>query len=461
MSGLPISFGGVAIWARIYDVDKDVTEDFGILDSKTSKFTKRPFLQSVRIKEGIKGVGEITITLAPHSYEQALELLHDSKIKIGNTLSVKWGYSQHPAHISPWYHGFMVKPDINFGDDMTITINAKTMGYMMSRIQNNVMWSGPGSKKKYSKKQVVEELAKAHNLVINLNHGRPLPEKCKKAWETLDKSESIIQGMLNDYVFIKLLASKSGMKMWISNGNVLNLVPAADIKGKPAATFRYRGQIDTRNNIYPIISISSQTTALFLPVRSVKAKEYNASMDRAKKGMSVSYDIDPTTSDAVSLREGTVKPQGKTPNKVVTTKDGRKITVTTKPTNKGDSASSFIPTASRERGLKELCQNTLDLNAEKTGEPLSLTTLAVPGIGPDDLIKVEGVGEWYSGLWKIWDQEIVVDEGGAVVTYDLRAKGFHKGLLVTMLEGSSKNTQQPKPKTTPASNTKTARDGTK
>lgn len=97
-------------------------------DAHLQGTTALSFLQELVIENNLSGVPKITATLAP-PYRDAINFLDSKLMEWGNSrLEVIYGYISNSTErviVSRPYTGILLKPDVQLGMDVTITLNAQ------------------------------------------------------------------------------------------------------------------------------------------------------------------------------------------------------------------------------------------------------------------------------------------------------------------------------------------------
>jgi hypothetical protein len=114
-----------------------------------------PFLQEISVELQLAYLPIIKATLAP-PYKNAIDFLNSTLIEWGQSqLEVRFGYAVGGGYsvIAGPYTGILLKPEIQVGQDMVITLNAQGVGgFGAARQQGNVTLNG------VTRKKVVEAL---------------------------------------------------------------------------------------------------------------------------------------------------------------------------------------------------------------------------------------------------------------------------------------------------------------
>jgi hypothetical protein len=420
-----------------------------------------PWFQQLTVKETISGFSEISVSVTPPTYQEALEFLESPWLLIGNTISVKFGYSSHQAHISPWHHGFMLQPDISFGDDFAITIKAQSFGWHPSRMQTRAVWS---TSDKLAKKggisntplMIIYKISQRYNFELNWNDNQPFSFETEDALN--ETGLAIQQGGLNDWMFLKMLCAKAGCRFFITKGNVMNVMDAGQARD-PKTTLEYRGQMDLLNNVFPIWSFDSETQALFLPRRQFDAKYFGPDSKKGTRVKTTTADATTTTTNNISGQNAAARAK-KGPS--IRSPDGKK-TLPTPNEAAVDAGGGMVVPVFRRRSFRKQFKINLDnsykWNAENHGVEAKASGPSVPSLLPEDLVKVRGVGKYYSVNYRVHEVIHTYGESFAQMDIDLKPKGFNKGAIAKYLRVKAKKSVRKDPPKGPPGKTRIASRG--
>lgn len=113
-------------------------------------------LESVEVKMAINGPPNITLTLTP-TYRDGKRLLESNLIEFGiSTIEVQFGYTSGVAAgeaiLSPVYSARMGRPEINIGEDYSITLSGQGLG------TDSIMWSVTGGTFEGTRIEIIKQL---------------------------------------------------------------------------------------------------------------------------------------------------------------------------------------------------------------------------------------------------------------------------------------------------------------
>jgi hypothetical protein len=98
-----------------------------------------PFVQEVTVEHMMGEVARITVILTP-PYEDGIKLINSELIEAGvSTLEVQFGYVVNgKANLSKVFRGVMLLPEVQIGEDITITLHAQGVGgFAISRVESS------------------------------------------------------------------------------------------------------------------------------------------------------------------------------------------------------------------------------------------------------------------------------------------------------------------------------------
>jgi hypothetical protein len=316
----------------------------------------------------------------------------------------------------------LLQPDISFGETFTIGIKAQSFGWLPARQQNGQVWSNLVKKgaEVRGPLSIIEDIAKRYNFEINMNDGKPFEPV---TLDYLTVPQNITQ-TTNDLIFMKSLALRSGCRFFITHGNRINLIDGARAR-KPEVTFIYRGQIDPADNVFPIDTFDSETTAMFLPRTSIAGRFFNPNDARSKKFKKWNAS-EATAKNAAISGDEVPKPDGDGPTQKA--KDGQKIP-RRKELDVEKGAGAYMPVVLRQKELANKLQSQMDnmfkgKTAQNHGVSAKVSGVDVPTLLPEALASVKGVGDYHSVNYRVFRVEHVIGEAFAVMNVDLHPKGF-------------------------------------
>lgn len=365
----------------------------------------RPYLQEVSVKLNLGGIPVITARLTP-TYEQGIEYLNSTLSEWGDSqLEVVLGYSTGGsgggAIIGPAYTGLLLKPDIQIGPEISITLNAQGVGSF------NLHTTGSTETMQGTRETIVGRLLRG-------------PDPSNPTRLRLDLSQvERASGGYNTWFEDQLSISLNGRThwQWISNivwearcwllvdGNTVRVLPRARAATEPPkyilSTFHFPGSIGSAAGVFPILTASSPTMGAYLP--------------GVLRGMAVTGTDSRTRSATSTVLDDASQ---RTPRSGQGTSGGQ-----TSPQAPGAGPSRQLP-----QGLEIRPQeNAEDLSNRQiqqaraeyeggqssVGIRLEIETLGIPDIVPGDILAVRGLGIRVDGPnYVVMDATHVVSTSG-------------------------------------------------
>ena len=345
-------------------------------------------------------------------------MLDSDIVKIGNVIGVKWGYSRSNSLTSPWYYGQMYKPSASFEEaGLTFSLNAQSAGFMGARKQTGFIWGGKkGDDKKVSIKDVVEAIARKYKMKLVINGGKKLSDAAERGFN--NKQDVIFQRSIDDFNFIRLICRNIGLRVSITGTNVLNILDPRSLSnaGKPLYTLRYFGQLDIENNVYPLLSFSSDSDVMFLPDTSAEGTVFGPDSDKSKSGKKVFVNAE--NSERVGY-SSEYTPSFFANNEVQMDNIYGSFKVGV-PGGKG----RRIVSPSRDENAKEKIEGAEALDAEKAAAKATCEIFDIPSMVPEEIVRIQGVGRFFSVNYKVWEVSRNFSSGGFIDTLTLQSSGI-------------------------------------
>lgn len=213
----------------------------------------------------------LEIDIEPPTNDLALAMLNSNLFVRGNTLAVRFGYSNSPSEFYPGrgneYALFFIQlPDVKFGDSISFTLRCQSNGIMANQLaQRSARY------KNRSPKAVVDEIARRAGLKmvepVSWLGGQ-------SAWNSAGTFE---QNLQTDWSFLhEVLGSIPGKLGFIINGSELQIVQMAAAMSKtPRGVFRWGhapavsgGSLKNADEL-PIITFSSDTRYASIPTAAL------------------------------------------------------------------------------------------------------------------------------------------------------------------------------------------------
>lgn len=388
-----------------------------------------PFLQSVTLRTEYGVDTSMSIVLTP-TYEQALELISKDQewLRLGNTLAIRWGYTDVDGAISDWHMGFMMLPEASFGEEITITIPAIGYGFNANRVARLRCWSTPTDEKTFE--DVVGEICKFYGFEPEFK----LETQTAQDHLQVPRSDLQQRGM-TDLQFIVRTAANGGARVVMNNNKMTFVDIGAPIPDEElvSTTFQMYGRTDVWNHVFPMDSFEPETMGmLFLENHqgmAMFAGDPDADPEADVEGVITSADqSEGNTFSADQTADGPTEDGSPAPG----AKNSDGSTNTAKSTVFVDveqmQAGRHLPVPMGSKLMQQSREQYLNAAREEDaadhGIKATITSMAIPWLIPGMFVRLEGVGDYYSAVYMMFDKEVTIDEGGATMTCTVGSKGF-------------------------------------
>lgn len=427
-------FKGGFIKILVYVLDKESSlkggpEDYfqGQRCYDLSASSLRPYVSGVTINEKPGGSNEITVDISPPTYKEGLYLLDSDLVKIGNIVCIKWGYSRTNALASPWYSGQMYKPSVSFEDaGLSFSLNAQSAGYLGARNQTGFEY------KDTSIKEIVFEKADKYKVKLNVNNDNDLSVGANRAFTR--KQKTIFQRSMDDLTFIRLLCKNIGLRVSLTGTNTLNILDPRALGGKaarPFYTFRYFGQLDIENNVYPMLSFNSDSDVMFLPDTSTEGTVFGPDDSKEDAGKFIKV--------GAKNSERYVYSTVYAPDIMPDIDIDMDIPSASYKVGIANGHSRRIVKPSRDENAEESIKGQEAIDAESAGAKATCEIYDLPMLLPEEIVKVEGVGRFFSVNYQVREISRSLNDGGWIDTLTLQSSGL--AAYIDMLKRKSANTR--------------------
>lgn len=340
----------------------------------------RPYLAELTVKFQLANIPVITARLTP-PYEDGIGFLDSEHIEWGTSkLEVQFGYvtGTDTAVLSPIFTGILLKPDIQLGSDLSITLNAQGLSTFNVTSQTGLRYL------RGTRRAIVERLLQgpdpANPRPLRLDDGdmARAPAEVRRAW-----SEDIIeiqQGGVSDWQWILTLVWEVRGYFYML-GDALAVFPrdtrATAQPRKRFAIYHYPdGRLGPSADppTFPILSVSSPSMGVYLPgyLRGSILQGVNSSTRQVERRV-----IDDSTVRMGRTGRGGANqaPSGANPGA----------------TPQGDGL-DVMPGPPADRRLQEQVAAAQQDFAQRAGIKLEIETLGVPDLLPGETIAVRGLG---------------------------------------------------------------------
>jgi hypothetical protein len=346
-----------------------------IFHNREVAFRDLTILQSVEIEldEGFNGKLNIAIG-AP--YDLGLELLRSDLFMVGNRIEVQIGYPRIGL-MTPWFGATNAKPSIAISPDagLTATLNGEGGAFAATRSAEG------GDFGNGSYLDVIQHIAaRTYN-----DWDVDAPDQSGEDDPLYANRTLISQGQRSEWAFIHQLCRQAECDLYVrpsDNGRtVLVIRRRRDTMGaEPEVLLVCREQVDFINR-FPIISFETDSPLVWLP--------------RGFNGVRTN-DIDRDTGDE---SPASATQESRARDGITRTGDGNVVsggqqiddsTVALQPDDDG----VFVPTSSGDpsRTQTEVVNQETDEAAEAGTFVASVTTIGMPNLYPESVVRIEGIG---------------------------------------------------------------------
>jgi hypothetical protein len=421
-----------------------------------------PFVQEVTVEHMMGEVARITVILTP-PYEDGIKLINSELIEAGvSTLEVQFGYVVNgKANLSKVFRGVMLLPEVQIGEDITITLHAQGVGgFAISRVESSETFKkrtvmeiladvladsgiipvfrrfGNGSQTATPDQSIAARLSEIEKAVTDTSiekesvGGRTVFEfvdyllqqhNCYYLIQELDEASrnALVQG--TDAVF-----TVRSQKVIKNAKAVLYVFPKAGILGGEAEyqllLYTNPGGFNPQSNppSYPVFSANTPNMAVFLhgATRGGVIGMYDA-----KTGKFKNEKISP---DEIGRQEKGTKSSGKKASidKSDHLPEAHKLDTIDRP---GHNTKHYMADADTEaltlRERKSAVSQLQDISGN-FGVNMTVETLGIPDIQPGHSVELRGVGIRYSGKYAVMRVVHTAGPNGYMTTLEMIANAM-------------------------------------
>jgi hypothetical protein len=389
---------------------------------------KIPYVSSVSINTSWGVDTEMSISLTP-TYDKAIELISKTQpwLRLGNTVALRWGYSDVKGAFSDWHMGMMMMPEVSFGEEINLTIPIMSYGFSMNRVESTRVWSSHDNPRTFE--DIAKEIAETYGMEVEFG-------LINQRGTTMlrENRVDLMQCGLTDLQFLIMTALAAGVQLIAKNNKFIFVDADAPLPGEPqvAATFSMYGKIDVANNKYPMNSFSCPSLGpLFLPnYQGTFQFVASPNADPEEEPEVISDDDSTLDANSVSAKSTVSAPTGDAPSAGNKTSDGKvnqaKATKEAKISQMQGGRLMSLPMSSdfSNEKSKEILSACAENNASDHGLSVEFETMALPFLAPGMFVGLEGVGDYFSTIYRLSDVELTIDSGGANMTCKAGARGF-------------------------------------
>ncbi len=352
-------------------------------------------------------------------YKEGIAFLNSKLIEWGySTLEVIFGYTGGAPGgkvLSPVYQGTLLQPDIDIGTQVTVTLNAQGVGAFAAA--NTTRTGGPYTK---TRKELIDFFAKgpdpktARNLIVDdklIIKGSAED----KAYNETEKD--FAPSGKTDWACIFELVQASSCWL-VQVGNTIKLYPKATAAHNIDRVFRHfdypAGNISSSTSTYPIMSLSSQAPAIYLPSEAIGYWSTDIPSSGADAGNSkklIEHVVNHENYAIDTTGKGNTGP-AKTKNTAVADYDSKTGTGTK------DGLGFFVGSPEVPKWVNQMEQN-LRSAMQYVGMQITINTLGIPDLKPMENIAIRGYGERMDGEnFSILKINHTLGTGGFTTSFD-------------------------------------------
>lgn len=341
--------------------------------------TDRPFLTELVVKLNLGFIPIITARLGP-SYDAAIEFLDSEHIEFGESrLEVQFGYTAGApggAVLSPLYTGLLLRPDVQLGDDIGLTLNAQGITSFTIATQG-----GARAWNLKSRSAIIEDLLRGpgtppRDLRLDASEVQSASAEVRTAF--FETPQQIAQGALTDWQLITQLIREC--RCWfLVVGNTVKVFPRESrLTGPPCRTFAVHnypnGELGPAAGVFPMFNPTSPTTGIYLPgsLRGLAMSEIDS---RSRQVVTRSVNDEDTRGARTSAQGANGAPSPSNPG--------------VGPRGEGQEQTAANPTDPR---FVDRARAEYETITQRSGIKLEWSSLGIPEALPGDVVAVRGLG---------------------------------------------------------------------
>jgi hypothetical protein len=392
----------VELWTE--NQDSELTKDLGAL----------AFVSQIDVKLKMGENAAISLVLTP-PFEEALLFMQSELIRFGNgRLEVELGYTTgtsdgtgETSFTTLPFSGFLQKPDVSIGTDITITLHALGVGYQMNVVGGVDTEAFPPNTTyaeavKLTLQKYVDTDGSSSGLRITdlYKHIPPDKQKTDPFFDvpkpntvTNGKSQlpdaKVVSGIIskgprNDWWFVKETIQNFGYDLFIQGNEIFiaeksKWIAGGLSQGGSRKQFLLRGVVDPTRNMFPILSFQSPTEAVWLQPGVGKLMAFDVNPNKTNEGVSHQASGDQTTA---GRGKAGVDPRDIGPQGI----DREQVAVAVHP---GDPNDPEI--------RKQVEAHWTDMNMD-SGIQGQFTTLGIPSLTPGEIVQASGFEPFKEGV---------------------------------------------------------------
>lgn len=341
-----------------------------------------PMVTSISLELNPGMGGKISVGVAT-DFEKGLEIFHGPLLQLGNVLAVQFSYPLSGVSM-PWFEGMTLKPDFELSSEgFTATLNAEG-GTFPARQNSGVdVWA---------RKSYVD--------IIRLIAARPsngwtveIPDRDGDADPLYIPRNQVSQASVSDLTLVGRLARNAGCDISFAeirdSGHCLRVIRRGHALGLPAIYgFTPRGQCDFETT-FPMFSLKPTEGWTLLPPGTARVVYADI---HPETGDDIGGEVTP---DSLADSEPTLGPGGVAPTAGTPPGAGAPVAVVAP-----EGVIAHAPAASSARTPAETARAAASHDSFIAGLGLDISSIGLPGILPDDNIKLGGAGI-FSGVYRV------------------------------------------------------------
>lgn len=346
----------------------------------------RPFLAELTVKFTLANIPIITARLTP-PYEDALKFLDSELVEWGTSkLEVQFGYATGSAGavLSPVFSGLLLKPEVQLGADISITLNAQGLSTFNINSQTGLRLLR-GTRKAICERLLLgPDPQNPRRVRLDDSEMASAPAEVRAGW--FDATVEVQQGGMSDWQWILTLVWECRASFYVLE-DALKVFPrdtrATDTPKKVFALYAYPdgalGPGASPLPTYPVLSASSPTMGVYLPgyLRGTTLQAVNPNTRQV---------------DRAVIDDSTVR-MGRTGRGGV---NGAPSAANPGASPQADGLEVFPGQPTDQRLQEQVGAAQLDF-AQRAGIRLELDGLGIPDLLPGEIVAVTGLGRRLDG----------------------------------------------------------------
>lgn len=353
---------------------------------------------------------ELTIELQPayvpimkaklvFPYREGLAFLNSKLIEWGySTLEVVIGYTGGSPSgpyiignssgkvLSPTFQGILLQPDVQIGNEISITLNAQGIGAFAAA--NTTRTGGPyvGSRRDLIEKIFAPgpDPKTKRNLKVDFSRVTDYPVKDIAAYDGIYEEVEVAPSGKSDWAIIFELLQEANCWMF-SIGNTIHAIPKASLADSVTRVFRHydyqAGNMSSSSGVYPVLGFSTDAPAIYLPSETIGY--WSADIQNGDPKKLIEHVVNQDNIKPETTGKGNVSP-AKTKNNAVANEETK------------DGLGFFAGRPEVPKWVSQMKQD-LRASAQYIGMKINLDTLGIPDLMPLEIIAVRGFGERIDG----------------------------------------------------------------